>query len=79
MEDIIIKTTLKIEIYKNKNNYEVEKEHNNLFIKNINFKNVDFFIENKLHMFTYSVIPRCLPDRILDCCNIVTLFVCILF
>lgn len=41
MEDIIIKTTLKIEIYKNKNNYEVEKEHNNLFIKNINFKNVD--------------------------------------
>lgn len=33
-----------------------------------------FFIENKLHIFTYAVIPKCLPDRILDCCNIVTLF-----
>lgn len=74
MNNLNIETDLKIKIYNELNKYEIEKEHNNLFIKNINFKNVDFFIENKSHMFTYSVIPMCLSDRMLDCCNIVTLF-----
>lgn len=74
MNNLNIESNLKIKIYDELNNQQVEKEHNNLFINDIKFKNVDFFVESKLHMFTFAVIPYCLTNRILDCCNIITLF-----
>lgn len=72
MEDLIIKTIFKKKVYKNEE--KIKKEHDDLFIHYIILNNIDFFKKSELHLFTCTIIPNCLQNRILDCCNIVTLF-----